>query len=48
MTDKSQPPLNPDGQPNYRPDWRMILVIILLVGLGVVMALTYEALFGGG
>lgn len=32
---------------NYKPDMQMIIIIIALVGAGIVMALTYEALFGG-
>ncbi len=32
---------------NYKPDIQMIIIIIALVGAGIVMAITYEALFGG-
>ncbi len=33
--------------PNYNPDLKMIVVIIILVGAGVIVAFTYEAIFGG-
>jgi len=43
MPTKPRPP----NLPNYNPDLKMIIVIIILVGAGVIVAFTYEAIFGG-
>ncbi len=43
MTNKSKRP----RPVNYKPDLQMIIIIIALVGAGIIVAFTYEVLFGG-